>query len=188
MKARTKAEKIRAKKGRPRMDNVPREPNGKVSRSGIDHEPANVVAITARARHTGLPVEKAKDQKAASFIGYLNLIGSRDGLSDDQYEAATKYLTLRAAYLKAIKAPDRTLDNGIPGSAGDEISDGYVEWCKRTRDRYGECRRAIQESQNETRENLWSALDYCIIRDERHSHMIGGLRLVCNALARFFRG
>lgn len=187
-KARTKAAKLKAKRGRPKMEGVAREPNGRVSRSGIDHGPADVVALDARRRHLGLTKEQARDQKAGSFIGYLNLIGPRDGLSDDQYEAATSYIDLRSSYLRAIKAPDATINNRVVGGAGDEVSDAYVEWASSVRDRYAGCRKAIQEAQNENRHaNLWAALDLCIHQDQAVHHMVGDLRLLTNALARFFR-
>src|SRR5690554_5630163 len=97
-KARTKAAKIQAKRGkpgRPRRKGAVREPNGRISRSGIRHEPADKTAIEARMRHMGLSRDQAQDQKAATYIGYLNLVGREDGLSDSQYEAATNYLSLR---------------------------------------------------------------------------------------------
>lgn len=169
------------------MEDVAREPNGRVSRSGIDHGPADIVALDARRRHLGLTKEQAKDQKAGTFIGYLNLIGPRDGLSDDQYEAATNYLGLHNAYLRAIGAPGRVIDGetGIPVS---EVTDAYIDWVIDTKDVYADCRKAIQEAQNESRHaNLWGALDLCILQDQHMHHMIGDLRLVCNALARFFR-
>lgn len=169
------------------MENVAREPNGRVSRSGIDHGPADVVAIEARMRHTGLSREKAKDQKAETFIGYLNLIGPRDGLSDDQYGAITSYTDLRSAYLRAIKAPNAVLSNGEIGMPSPEVSDGYVEWCRAAREHYRDCEKAIMAAQMENRsENLLAALDLIIIRGERHNHLIGATRILANHLARFF--
>lgn len=169
------------------MHDAAREPNGRVSRSGIDHGPADIVALKARARHTGLTVEKAKDQKAATFIGYLNLIGPRDGLSEAQHEAAINFMSLRTSYLRAIKAPGAVLD-GEAGQPSEEISEAYEDWVRDTKEAYHECRKAIQDAQNECRfANLWAALDICIIQDQWMHHMIGDVRILCNALARFFR-
>ena len=169
------------------MENVAREPNGRVSRSGIDHEPADVVAIEARMRHTGLSRDKAKDQKAATYLGYLNLIGKRDGISNDQYDAAIAFLDLRTAYLMAIRAPDAMRATGTGGAPSADISPAYVEWCRRTRQRYEDCQKAIMAAQMENRsENLLAALDIVVIRGERHSHMIGATRILLNHLARFF--
>ncbi len=165
------------------MEGIAREPNGRISRAA----PADVVALDARRRHLGLTHDQAKDQKAGSFIGYLNLIGPRDGLSDDQYEAATNYLNLRQAHLRAIAAPGRMIDSeaGIPTS---DVTEVYEEWATDTVKVYGDCRKAIQAAQNENRgANLWAALDLCIHQDQHMHHMIGDLRLLTNALARFFR-
>ncbi len=183
----TKAAKLKAKRGRPKMEGAAREPNGRVSRSGIDHGPADVVALDARRRQLGLSRDQAKDQKAGTFIGILNLMGARDGLSDDQYEAATNYLGLREAYLRAINAPGRVLD-GEGSAPSAEVSEAYEEWVSGTKEVYADCRKAIQAAQNETRtENLWAALDLIIIQDQHLHHMIGATRILCNALARFFR-
>lgn len=185
-KAATKAEKIRRKRGRFRIENVPREPNGRISRSGIDHGPADVVALEARRRIWGLTEKEAKDQKAGTVIGRLNLLGREDGLSNSQYDAAIQYIELRAAYLRAISAPGRMTD-GDAGS-GSSHTDEYEQWVRDTVEAYEKCRKAIQEAQNENRHaNLWAALDLCVIHDQDLPHMVGDLRLLCNALARFFR-
>lgn len=188
MKARASAQRRKSKRGRPKVEGVAREPNGRISRSGIDHEPANVVALNARMRHRGITEAQARDQKAATFIGYLNLLGPRDGLSTPQYEALVNFLELYQANLRAIGAPNAIIDRQTVGNPGDEPSDLYIDWCNRTRQNYLECRVAIREAQSEHRsENLWDALNYCVIKDETHSRMIGALRLVANAMARFFR-
>jgi hypothetical protein len=45
----------------------------------------------------------------------------------------------------------------------------------------------VQDAQNETRaDNLWAALDLCVIRDETLHHMIGSVRVLGNACARHF--
>lgn len=188
-KARTKAAKIQAKRGkpgRPRRKGAVREPNGRISRSGIRHEPADKTAIEARMRHMGLSRDQAQDQKAATYIGYLNLMGREAGLSDSQYEAATNYLSLRDAYLRAVKAPGVIYD-GEGCSSGDEITEEYEQWVERTKESYDNCRKAIQEEQNNSRENLWAALDLVVIQDQRLPHMIGATRILCNALSRYFR-
>ncbi|WP_113180841.1 hypothetical protein [Agrobacterium cavarae] len=182
----SKTTKIKGKAGRPKMKNVAREPSGRVSRSGISHPPADIVALNARARRMGLTVEQARDQKAGTFIGALNIIGKVGGLSDDQYEGATRFLELRSSYLVAIKAPSADRDSNNFGMPSETISEGYEDWCKSVTEKYADCKKAIQTAQNELRQNLWAALDFCVIKGERHPHMIGDLRVVCNVLARFF--
>lgn len=168
------------------MEDAAREPNGRVSRSGIDHGPADVVALDARRRHTGLPADKARDQKAATFIGYLNLIGPRDGLSEAQYEAATNFMGLYVSYLRSIKAPGVMLE-GEGGQPSNDITEAYEDWVLDTKEAYLSCRKAIQEAQNQNRcANLWAALGICILEDQWMHHMIGDVRILCNALARHF--
>lgn len=184
-KAATKAEKIRRRRGRPRIEGAAREPNGRISRAKSG--PADVVALEARRRHLGLTREQAKDQKAGAYIGYLNLIGKRDGLSNDQYDAAMEFQSLYQAFQRAIQSPGRLLDSGS-GTGSAEVTEAYEQWAEKTKQSYMECREAIQEAQNEQRQtNLWAALDLCIIQDQRLPHMLGDLRILCNALARHFR-
>lgn len=183
----SKAQKLRTKRtqrGRPRVEHIAREPNGRASRSPLA---SNSNEISRRADRLGLDVIQARDQKASTFIGYLNLIGKQDGISDDQYEAALKYMNLRRSYHLAIKAPNAERSDEGTGSHSQEISDSYIDWCKKSIADHGRCREAIQRAQNESRCNLWAALDLCLIRDERMLHMIGDIRLLCNALIVFFR-
>ena len=181
----SKRQKRIAKRGRPRIENVCRTPSGQISRA---QEPVDYVALSTRARQLGISLDDAKDQRAGSFLGYLYMIGRTDGLSESQYEAAIRYQELRREYLNAMQAPDALRDNGVPGSAGALVSDEYIAWVERTKERYGEARKAIQEAQNATRaENLWAALDLIVVQEQRLYHLIGATRLLCNALARFFR-
>lgn len=164
---------------------VYREPNGRASRAA---EPADKLALETRARRLGLNLVQAKDQRAETFIGYLAILGSRDGLSESQYEAATQYLSLRNDWLISKKAPNAARENDAMGTPSDFVSPEYEDWCADVDETYNACRKAIQEAQREHRsENLWAALDLCIIQGQRFDHLIGSTRLVCNALKRFFR-
>jgi len=185
MTARTKAAKLAAKRGRP-PKNVPyREPNGRASRAA---EPADKVALETRARHMGLTINEAKDQRAATFIGYLAILGPIDGLSERQYEAFNDFLKLRNDWLASKKIPGAEYDNDGKGGGGDFVSDAYIDWCHGVHERFSACRRAIQEAQNENREiSLWAALDICVIGGYRMYEMIGELRLLGNVLGKFFR-
>lgn len=180
----SKAERLRRKRGRPKVEDVAREPNGRISRSVNDN---NTDEIARRAERLGLTVVQARDQKAATFIGYLNLLGRVDGISDEQYEAALKFLDLRRSYLLAIKAPNAERSDEGTGNTNSEVSDSYVDWCRETIERHKNCRNAIQTAQNESRQNLWAAADLCLIQGHRMLHMIGDVRTLCNALIQFFR-
>lgn len=184
-KAVSKAQRLKLRRavGRPRKEG-PREPNGRLSRSCV--EPIDKLAIETRARMLGLPESEKKNQKAGTYIGYLSLLGPRDGLSQAQYEAAESYLKLRAAYLRAIKAPGALYDPEAPGGYGTDPED-YARWCEGVKAEYNDVRRQIQEAQNYSRENLWAALDTIIIKDERAYHMVGTTRILCNVLARHFK-
>jgi hypothetical protein len=185
MKAATRAAKLRQKRGRPKHEVEYREPNGRASRS---EEPADKLALETRARRLGLTVIQAKDQRAETYIGYLAILGPRDGLSETQYEAAIQFLRLRADWLMSKKAPNAAVNNEAIGMPSAEISDAYIQWCSDIDDRYTACRKAIQAAQGEHRtDNLWAALDLCVIQGQRFDHMIGATRLVCNALVKFFR-
>jgi hypothetical protein len=186
----TRAAKLRAKResrGRPKSDG-PREPSGRVSRSGQDNfDPPSKAAYEARVRMLGLTEDQAKDQKAGSFIGYLNLIGPRDGISQAQYEGALEYLRFRERHLRAIKSPAALYDPEARGSGGEEITDAYVAWCQDTEEEWGALKKEIQAEQNYCRGNLWAALQYAIIEDRQMHHMIGDIRILCNVLARHFK-
>lgn len=196
MKAKTRAQR----RGRPRKAG-PREPNGQPSRSGIDHEPVDKLAIETRVRQMNIttaqrwpeedqrPIltkEQAKDQKAGSFIGYLNILGSRDGISDDQYEGALDYLRFRERLLRAIKSPAAIYDPEAIG-AGGEVTEAYENWCKGITQEWMTLRGEIQAEQNYCRGNLWAALQLVIIEDKPIHTLIGETRLLCNILAKHFR-
>jgi hypothetical protein len=184
--ARTAAQKLKAKRGRPRNeDAVCREPNGRASRA---KEPADLVGLEARARQMGISLVQAKDQKAATFIGVLSLRGPRDGLSEAQYRGAQDFLAARNRYLMALKAPNAMADTGTGGSSSDLITDGYIEWCRAAIETHTDATKAIQEAQNADRTvNLWAALDLCLVQNLRMEHMLPDVRCLCNVFVRFFK-
>lgn len=185
MAARTRAAKLEAKRGRPKKDVPYREPNGRASRSA---EPADKLALEARARHMNLTLTQAKDQRAETFIGYLAILGPVDGISERQYEAFNDFLKLRNNWLMSKKIPGATYDNEGRGGGGDFVTDAYIDWCQDVHEDFTACRRAINEAQNENREaSLWAALDFCVIGDARLYDRIGDIRILGNVLAKFFK-
>lgn len=185
MAARTRSAKLAAKRGRPLKEAIYREPNGRASRAA---EPADKVALEARARNMNLTLTQAKDQRAASFIGYLAILGPVDGISERQYEAATDFLALRNDWLMSKKIPGAEYDNEGKGGGGDYVSDAYIDWCQSVHDDYTDCRKAINAAQAENRgANLWGALDICVVQGAFAHELIGDVRLLCNVLAKFFK-
>lgn len=183
--ARTKAAKRASKRGRPVKDVMYREANGRASRAS---EPADKVALEARARHMNLTVIQAKDQRAATFIGYLAILGPIDGISERQHAALVDFLDLRNDWLASKKIPGAEYDNEGKGGGGDYVSEAYIDWCQDVHDQYTDCRKAILAAQGENRvASLWAALDFCVIGDHHLYDMIGDIRLLGNVLAKFFK-
>jgi hypothetical protein len=172
-----------------------REPNGRISRA---RDPVDKPALEARAKHLGITVLNAKNQLAATFIGRLHMQYQAwrarapkdtprpaESLSEREYSAAVRFLELHNDRLKVIQADGAQYDHR-PTGAGD--IEAMEEWAARVNKDYVDVRKAIQEAQNDNRhENLWAALDLCIIQDQPFSHMIGALRILCNSLARHWK-
>lgn len=207
-KAATRGEKIRRKRGRPKLEGL-REPNGRLSRA---NEPPHKLAIEARARMLGLTVLEATDPDCHTFIGALYMpfktwerawqewLKTKKGapppenppadcITTKQYDAILKYLELRNQLLKSIQAEGAEYDNRPAWSSAPLITDEEAsERAKDIEKRYTAARESIQRHQDSNRqENLWAALDLCIIRGERLVHMVGAIRHVGNALSAFFR-
>lgn len=171
-----------------------RELNGRLSRdpqerkarevAAIDAESwdAMHVAVMARVRVHGVPLDRAKGQNAGSFVGRLR---DEKQLSDAQLDAAQTYLAERLAYRRAISAPpemDAVDLNRVKGRASTENE-------TRTRAavaRYEATLKAVQQAQNalHNKANLLAALDLLLVRDMPLRHLVGDLRLALNAVAR----
>lgn len=160
-----------------------RTKSGRLSRAGaVD---ANIEPILTRMRLFGLTEADARDQKAASFIGRLNL---QKIISAPQYDAAVEYLRVYGAYKRAIKAPDalRSSD-GVGGDHGD--TESYERWCKTVVAKHTAAIDAVRSEQNILRNrgfNLYAALDYIVGRDQEMWHMVPDCRIALNALAHHF--
>lgn len=174
-----------AKAGRKRNINVKRTPSGRASRAGA--APANMEAILLRMKMYGLSEKDARDQKAATFVGRMNLMDKKALISDAQYDAAATFLEVYDRYKRAISAPDASKQSG--GVGGGDNSDEYARWCQSAKAKYEAAIDAVRTEQglHENRgANLYAALDYIVCRDEQHWHMVGDARLALNALAHHF--
>lgn len=182
-KAMSKAQKRRSKRGRPRKEGVMREPNGRASRA---KNPPAKVAIENRMKRYGLTREQATDPKAETHIGRLSLKGKYDGLSEDQYDAAQKFLALRNDYRRSLLSPGAYYEAKGVKMPDDDLTD-YITWVKRINKHYKEAMHAIEEAQfDNSQENLFAALQYVIIGDMDLPHLLGPTRMVLNALCRHF--
>ena len=174
-----------AKTGRPRKSNVKRTKSGRASRAGA--VPANMEAILTRMRIFGLSEQDARDQKAATFVGRMNLMDKKALISDAQYDAAIAYLDLRDKYLRAIGAPDASKQSG--GATAGMSTDQHSSWCATQKAKFDGAVEAVRFEQglHENRgANMYAALDYIVVRDEQHWHLVGDCRLALNALAHHF--
>lgn len=174
-------------KGRPRKQGVKRTKTGRISQAA-DALTENLDPIQTRMRLFGLSEKDARDQKAATYLGRLYLTGElgRDRpYIDAMWDAAQEYLRVYEAFQRAVKSPDALRSGAGGGDQGE--SDNYAGWCQSAIQRKEAAERAIQVEQGIHRgANLWAALDYIVVRNEQHPHMVGDARIVLNALAHHF--
>ncbi|MHA6731765.1 hypothetical protein [Devosia sp. A369] len=161
-----------------------RTASGRATRAGA--VPANMEAILLRMKMFGLSEADARDQKAGTFIGRLNLTDKKSLISNAQYDAALAFLEVYDKYKRAIGAPDALKQSG-GSSGGSQDSEEYAGWCQSAKAKYDAAIAAIRAEQEiHTGANLYAALDYLVCRDEQHWHMVGDARLALNALAHHF--
>lgn len=185
IKAHSKAEKLRSKRGRPRLKGIYRQPNGQPSRA---KNPPQKVALETRARLFNLNLDQAKDPRSATNLGRLAILHDRcpdQGITEQQYNAVLQYLDVRNDYKKAICSPGAHWDKPQIITSNDEKE--YSEWCERAKERYDNVEKAIAEAQRENPEaNFDIVLKHVIFRDIAMPRYVGDLRLLCNALHRHF--
>lgn len=169
--------------GRKRKVGAKRTPSGRLSRaSGAYQE--NIEPILTRMRIFGLSEVDARDQKAATFLGRLQL---QKIISHAQYDAGVEYLRIYEAYQRAVKSPN-SMRTGSGGDGGEEPND-YADRCRRAVAKHDQSVDAIRAEQNlhEHRgANFYAAVDYIVTRDAEMWHMVGDLRLALNSLAHHF--
>jgi hypothetical protein len=174
-----------SKKGRPRKEGVKRTKSGRASRAASAYN-ENAEAIALRMKVFGMTEAEARDQKAATYIGRLCLTGVRrttDGITQAQYEAAQAYLSAYEQFQRAVKSPDALRSS--EGAASGPETDSYAAWCRNAIGKWEKIQYAVMIEQgfHENRgANMWAALDYLVLRDQQHPHMVGDLRLALNAV------
>lgn len=180
MAAYSKAQKIKARRGRPKKEGVMRESNGRASRA---KEPPARVAIAARMKHAGLSMSQAIDPKAETYIGRLAMQGTGSGISNDQYDAAIRFRTLRNEYRKALHSKGAYYE---PSTGADDY-EAYRKWAETAIRRHADVIDLIRSEQQEFRnQNLYAALEHVVVEDLPLDYMIGPVRIVCNLLSKHF--
>ncbi len=141
--------------------------------------------VEARHRIYGVEPKDLLDPDAGSFVGRLRLTGE---ISRVQCDAADEYRRVYEAMQHAVAGPkpsgavDLNATKGLPSPENVEKSfQAVLAWRRATK--------ALQARQDELHGggSLIAALDYCVLRDEPHHHMVGWLREGLNALARHFQ-
>jgi hypothetical protein len=126
-----------------------------------------------------------RDTDAGSFVGRLRISGE---ISMQQCEAAHRYFEVYQEMQRAIGGPkpagaiDLNATKGMPAPENAErATKALADWRAALA--------AVQGRQDEVRAGgaLIAALDYCVLRDEAHMHMLGWLREALNALAHHFK-
>ena len=171
--------------GRKKTPGVKRTASGRKSRAR-DAYTENLEPILTRMRLFGLTEKDARDQKASTFIGRLQLTKA---ISQAQYDAAQEYLSVYEAFQRAVKSPDALRSSNGGGDQGE--SPDYAKWCKRAIERKEDADKAIMDEQalfDNRGRALYAALQYVVCRDEEHHHLVGDCRLALNALVHHFSG
>lgn len=187
LKARSKADKIRAKRsrGRPKLEDVYRQPNGQPSRA---KNPPQKVALEARARLTGLNIDLAKDPRAATNLGRLAIVEEQShgsGITNVQYDAIQSYLKVVNDQARALCSPRAVYDKALITQSDNE--DEYAQKCKRAIARYNAAQKAIAEGMRENpTTRLDIVLEHVIFRDIAMPRYLGDLRILCNILHHHF--
>jgi hypothetical protein len=184
---------IMAKK---KKKDVIREPNGRASRRKNPQEARSAPdteAIKIRQQMFGLTEKEARDQKAGTFIGRLQLAHERNKMDPNsislaQYHAAMKFLEIYNQYSKVIASP-AAIYEPVEGLASSMTESEWREKNERVKARYNGISLALYEKQQSLRiGHLWASLMHCVVRDESHIQIIGDLRVALNALVDYFNG
>lgn len=146
----------------------------------VREDAADTVALEARARHHGLTMHQAKDQRAGSVHGRLAITGQ---ISAEQYEALERFKALRGKWQAVKGVPGRDTDGGY-GNGGDMDPDWVRGVCEAHDDMLADLREAQMQAGRTA--NISAALEYIVMRGQSVDSALGSLRLAANALALHF--
>ncbi|MDD9329130.1 MAG: hypothetical protein PV353_01640 [Bartonella sp.] len=171
---------VMRQRGRPKILGKLREPNGRISRAKKPFVAADQLAIEMRAKHFGLTKQEAKNPLSSTYIGRLCLNGE---LTQEQYDAAQKYLQIKNNYLCAKGLPNAVYDE-MPSSSDDKARD---QWVQLVTEQFSNVQEVIRETQGFYRQhNLYAALQYLVVEDQTLPYLVSSLRIILNALQKYF--
>ncbi len=179
--AKRSASKGSKRRGRPCKPDVARTDSGRISRAANANDPNEApdkLAKEVRMRMHGLRKEDAALPEAGTVIGRLRLSGE---ISETQYDALDRYAKLADRYMTVMQVPDSLRKRGAGGAYDpDEETDASI------RSAWADVTRSIHDAQRYCNGNLFAALQFLVLREEWHAHMVGDVRLAANALVRHY--
>jgi hypothetical protein len=178
-KAKTKAQRRYAKRGRPCKRDVARNDNGRIYEPKEHQEAPDVLARRKRVELFGGSLDDAGAQNRGTVIGRLML--SKE-ISEHQHSALQRFGELAARYRTVMCVPD-SLKKTSGGSAMSVPNDDReIE----IRGKWRDVTRAVNDANTYHTGNLMGALQFVVIRDEFHEHLVGDVRIAANALVRYY--
>lgn len=198
MTARTKAQKLALKRGRPRLpaNENTREPNGQPSRRKertelLEHETINAVGAT-RMRHYNIAnIEQAINPRFGYLLGRIRMDGA---ITEEQHDAGQRYSEDMARYygLTGVPFPSAKAQNLFAiHSEGDEPA-GKGEAAKRARAQMVSLRDTLMACGDiNTGRRVLHTVNAVCIEDIDHLRnlnppMLRWLKQGLNALAKFY--
>lgn len=180
-KAKTNGAKLRSKRqrGRPCKRGVARNDNGRISQAREPGEAPDLLARRKRVELFGVKLEDAGVQEFGTVIGRL---WKSKEITEQQHNALQRYGELANRYFSSIHAPDSLRSKG--GGSVMRIPDDKADL--QARRKWKEIMTAVNDAQKYHHGNLYAALQFIVIRDEFHEHMIGDARIAANALVRYY--
>lgn len=138
------------------------------------------VAVAARKRVHGVSEGQAKDVRAGSEVGRLELRGVID---HDAYQAAQIYMEVRNAFQRAIAAPQDFVQ-ARPEVSGDG---DFQEFVDKAVARWERLKTHVQDLCCALRSpEPWAALDYIVVKDVAVPSLENALRRTLNSLHGYF--
>lgn len=157
-----------------------RKQDADISQVKVRQDLVNQLAIEMRAKRFCLTIEEAKTPLSGTYIGRLCLQGV---LTQDQYDAAQKYLEVKNDYSCAKGLPSAVYDE-MPSSSDETAREKWVEFAT---GQFSNIQEVIREIQCLYRQyNLHAALQYLVVEDQTLPHLVLSLRIALNVLQKYF--